>query len=220
MAQNITLLGASYTDVPAVTLPKTGGGTARFDDVSVTTATASDVASGKVFLASDGTITTGTSSGGGGGSSAWTKIAETSYQVSTTSTSAETFATWATGHSELWTSDKIVYVRIRDTVGKRAGYFYGTDTFFINSFIKDGSSTTRTQSRIISAIWSVDSNSLYAFRYGYNSTSYGVYPDCFFNNGDIRMSKRYLSTYSRTIDGTYKVEVYLLDPAGGIPIFE
>lgn len=65
MAQNITLMGASYSAVPAVTLPKTGGGTARFDDASVTTATAADVASGKIFLASDGTITTGTASGGG-----------------------------------------------------------------------------------------------------------------------------------------------------------
>ena len=71
MAQNITLLGASYSDCPAVLLPKTGGGTARFDDASVTTATASDVASGKIFLASDGTITTGTSSGGGGGDYPW-----------------------------------------------------------------------------------------------------------------------------------------------------
>lgn len=68
MAQNITIMGASYSAVPAVTLPKTGGGTARFDDASVTTATASDVASGKIFLASDGTITTGTASGGGGAS--------------------------------------------------------------------------------------------------------------------------------------------------------
>ena len=34
MAQNITLLGASYPDVPAVTLPKTGGGTAVFTDTS------------------------------------------------------------------------------------------------------------------------------------------------------------------------------------------
>lgn len=66
MAQNITLLGASYSNVPAVQLPKTGGGTARFDDASVTTATASDVASGKIFLAANGTITTGTNSGGGG----------------------------------------------------------------------------------------------------------------------------------------------------------
>ena len=32
MAQNITLMGASYSDVPAVTLPKTGGGTAEFFD--------------------------------------------------------------------------------------------------------------------------------------------------------------------------------------------
>lgn len=29
---DITLMGASYSDVPAVDLPKTGGGTARFYD--------------------------------------------------------------------------------------------------------------------------------------------------------------------------------------------
>ena len=33
MAQNITLLGASYSSVPAVTLPKTGGGIATFWDL-------------------------------------------------------------------------------------------------------------------------------------------------------------------------------------------
>lgn len=65
MAKNISLMGASYSDVPAVVLPQTGGGTARFDDASVTTATAEDVASGKVFLSSNGTVTVGTGSGGG-----------------------------------------------------------------------------------------------------------------------------------------------------------
>ena len=65
MAQNITLLGASYSDVPAVTLPKTGGGSALFADPSVVTATASDVAQGKYFIDSSGTLTEGTSSGGG-----------------------------------------------------------------------------------------------------------------------------------------------------------
>lgn len=40
MAKNITLLGASYSDVPAVTLPQTGGGTATFyDDVGSQTYT-------------------------------------------------------------------------------------------------------------------------------------------------------------------------------------
>lgn len=66
MAQNITLLGASYSNVPAVTLPKTGGGSATFTDVTDTTAAASDVASGKYFYTSSGVRTEGTSSGGGG----------------------------------------------------------------------------------------------------------------------------------------------------------
>lgn len=60
MAQNITIQGASYTDVPAVTLPKTGGGTARFTDTSVTTAVAGDVASGKKIILADGSEATGT----------------------------------------------------------------------------------------------------------------------------------------------------------------
>lgn len=67
MAKNITLLGASYSNVPAVELPQTGGGTAKFTDTSPTTATDSDVASGKIYFKADGTQSTGTGSGGGGG---------------------------------------------------------------------------------------------------------------------------------------------------------
>lgn len=59
MAQNITLLGASYSAVPAVTLPKTGGGTATFTDVTDTTAAAADVASGKYFYTAAGVRTQG-----------------------------------------------------------------------------------------------------------------------------------------------------------------
>ena len=67
MAQNITLLGASYSDVPAVELPKTGGGTASFTDVTDTTAEAEDVAQGKFFYTAGGIRTAGTGTGGGGG---------------------------------------------------------------------------------------------------------------------------------------------------------
>ena len=64
--QSVTIAGASYSDVPGVTLNKTGGGTAYFADVSDTTATASDVASGKYFYTAAGVKTAGTATGGGG----------------------------------------------------------------------------------------------------------------------------------------------------------
>ena len=65
MAQNITLQGATYSAVPAVKLPKQGGGTATFTDVTDTTATSADVASGKYFYTAAGVKTAGTGSGGG-----------------------------------------------------------------------------------------------------------------------------------------------------------
>lgn len=66
MSQNISLWGATYSAVPAVTLPKSGGGTATFTDVTDTTAAAADVATGKYFYTASGVRTQGTNSGGGG----------------------------------------------------------------------------------------------------------------------------------------------------------
>ena len=153
--------------------------------------------------------------------SSWTKVAETSYQVNTTNTSAKTVATWATGHSEIWTSDKILYIRIRDTAGKRTGYFYGVDAWVINRYPKNTSLSTYAQSSdLVYQIWRVDSNGEYAYRYGYNSQGYGVYPDTIYKNGSILIRNRYSSSYSLTVNGTYKVEVYLLDMPTGVPIFE
>ena len=59
---DISLLGATYPDVPAVVLPKDGGGTASFFDVSDTDAAAADVLSGKLFHGSDGSLITGSAS--------------------------------------------------------------------------------------------------------------------------------------------------------------
>ena len=60
MAQNVTIQGASYSDVPAVELPKPGGGVATFTDVSDSTADVADVANGEVFYNAGGTRSIGT----------------------------------------------------------------------------------------------------------------------------------------------------------------
>ena len=66
MAANITIAGATYSDVPSITCPKQGGGTAIFAEPSGVTATAADVTAGKYFIDSSGTLTEGTNTGGGG----------------------------------------------------------------------------------------------------------------------------------------------------------
>lgn len=84
MAQNITLLGASYSAVPAVQLPKSGGGTATFTDVTDTTAAAADVATGKYFYTSAGVRTEGTNSGGGGSSKNAQVVQQNSTRITAT----------------------------------------------------------------------------------------------------------------------------------------
>lgn len=104
MAQNITLMGASYQNVPAVLLPKTGGGQARFTDTTPTTAVESDVASGKVFIKADGSQATGTASGGGGESKNSQTAQSTSRSTSTTYTEVISLTCEKTGTYDVYWS--------------------------------------------------------------------------------------------------------------------
>lgn len=204
MAKNISWLGNVYTNVPAITLPQQGGGTALFTELSPTTATAGDVTSGKVFFTADGTQTNGT---GSGGSSSWVLLHQEDITTSTTSTTASSIKS-ITGVTGAWDETKIIYVRIRDKAGPRAGYFYGSDSFFINWQKANGSTTAPTTAGRL--IHRYSTSSQWGQYVGATTTAYGVYGYDINSSGRVRIYQRYNSNYSLTINGTYRVQIYSL----------
>lgn len=209
MAQNITWHdGTQFSAVPYVDLTKTGGGYARFTDVTPTTAQAADVASGKLFFTSDGTQTTGTASGGGGTN--WTLLGSTELTVNTTSTSAASAGTISCG-STAADKDSIIYVRIRDKEGKRAGYFAGSDAFFVNYNKANGSTSAFAVPAVM--CYRYTTSSAWAGTAG----QYGVYGYSISNAGVVTIRRRYNSNYSLTINSTYSVDVFKLTYPTGYP---
>lgn len=74
MAQNITIAGATYSDVPGVEIPKSGGGTAYFPDTSGDTVTPASLLQGYTAHDASGQPITGEAVPGGGGGSASLKV--------------------------------------------------------------------------------------------------------------------------------------------------
>lgn len=56
MAQNVVINGVTYSDVPEVDIPKSGGGTAKFYDTAGADASASDILSGKNAFGASGPV--------------------------------------------------------------------------------------------------------------------------------------------------------------------
>ena len=57
MAQNVVINGVTYSSVPEVDIPKSGGGTAKFYDTASADAEQGHILSGKVAFGSSGSIT-------------------------------------------------------------------------------------------------------------------------------------------------------------------
>lgn len=203
MAQDVALWGVAYTDVPEVRVPKQGGGMAAFHDVSDTTASAADVAQGKLFHAADGTLTTGTASGGGGGSN-WTLLHSETIHVSTTSTSAVKIKTISIG-SGVWQTDDFVLVKIIAKSGKVAGHFFGCYTYYI---------CIGTSPKTDGIRQSIAVNSSGSYNTPITGT-YGVYCYSISYDGVIDIRARYNANYTGTIDDDFDIEVYRLSLPNG-----
>lgn len=207
MAQSVKLWGATYSNVPAITVPKSTTGTCRFDDASVTTATASDVASGKIFLASDGTITTGTASGGGSGIGALLTT-YTIGAVSTSSTSATDLGK-STTVSNIHNYDLLIIDVEVDT--KTNGRHVET---IRTAWITAGTNiTTHNGATLATATWNAKAGSSGTVTSRTNTTPYGVYAysvsvSSTDGKATIAFYSRYNSTQTGTINGSYTARIY------------
>ena len=213
MAQSITLMGATYPDVPSILLPKSTSGMAQFDDTTIASnaASAADIASGKLAWV-NGSLLTGTASGGGG-TSPWHKLVNAQENVvSTTSTTATSAFTIELG-SSAYNKNQIIWVHIRDKAGKRAGYFYGSDAFFINYYAADNLSTAVTTPAVLCIRYTTQSF------LGASAGQYGVYGYGLNSAGTLTVRKRYNSSSSLTINGTFVTNVYALDLPDSLTLF-
>lgn len=208
MSQNITWPdGTTFAAVPYVDIPKTGGGLARFIDTTDADATAADILTGKTAYVNSVKLV-GTNSGGGG--SNWTLIGSTELTVNTTSTQAASAGTISCG-STAADKDAIIYVRVRDKAGKRAGYHAGTDAYFMNYNKANGSTSAFSVPAVM--CYRYTTSSAWAGTAG----QYGVYGYSISNSGVITIRRRYNSNYSLTINSTYSVEVFKLTYPTGYP---
>ena len=150
--------------------------------------------------------------GGGGGGSSYNLITSKEVQVETV-TNTETLVDTLECGEDAYTSEKIIYVKIRDTAGRRNNHFFGADIFYINQLPANGwtDSTLPANKKMTqicissSGVWMVNNN------------DGGVYSGSIRSNGEIGIYVKNAST--GTTEGTFLIEVYALDWPDGISPF-
>lgn len=73
MAQNVVINGVTYSAVPEVDIPKSGGGTAKFFDTASADAAAGDILTGKTAFGSSGSLSGSMANNGATGGTISTK---------------------------------------------------------------------------------------------------------------------------------------------------
>ena len=193
-------------------MPKTGGGTATFTDVTDTTAAASDVASGKYFYTSAGVRTQGTSSGGGGASN-FTLLGSLSLGTISTSSTTATDTGKSITVKGVYAYDLLVCEISVDT---KTNNRHAATARLI--WLTAGSAIgTKNGATIATATWNCRLSSTGVATTRSGTTPYGIYANgCTVSAGStgdngqavITIYQRYNSTSTGTINGAYTARVY------------
>lgn len=145
--------------------------------------------------------------GGGGGGTSWTLLTSIDVQYSTASSTASLVTSLVI--SESYDPTKILWISVRDTQGKRAGYYYGSDCIYLANTPNNSVASQYCLIRSVgvsNGFWQSTSNAAYG----------GIYPvNPRLSNNDgmtIPIQGKYNSTYGTgNIDSTYRISVYYVD---------
>lgn len=109
----------------------------------------------------------------------------------------------------MFAPNDIIVVQIYDKQGWRDGYFYGSEQFAI--IPKTGiTNFTDLLGRTYYGIDNQGSKGYGSKGWSVTSTAYGVYCQSIHSDDSIAISAKYSANYTKTIDGTYHIEVYKL----------
>lgn len=123
----------------------------------------------------------------------------------TTNTSVVLIKT-ITLEKDLWDANKMLVMVVTDTAGIRAGYFLGSVSIIPNYGAYNGVSSVGTFPYGIYKGGSTGAVSAYM-----GSTKYGIFPNSFNNDGELGIYGRYNSSNTGTINGKYKIEIFVVD---------
>lgn len=145
------------------------------------------------------------------------KLYSTTYTINNTSTT-----TWTTlsptidlGSNE-WTTEHMLYIKVRDTLGLRASHYLGCDAFYSNYRAFNNSTSNVTGGPFMS-YYSTSSSGITV--YAANASSgYGLCPSSLTPEGILTMRHRYNATYTPNFNSIYSVEIFSLPwPHNGDP---
>ncbi len=146
----------------------------------------------------------------------WKKIATQDFTLNTTETTNTKLGDVTLTLSEYNNHEILVWVHIRDKAGKRAGYFYGTDTIFF-PYLLANNDTSYVGTRPVMAFTYTSNNAYSGALQAYGIYGYRLYYTS--SNHFVRLYYRYSSTYTLTINGTYQCDVYTLTLPTGMTLF-
>ena len=204
---NISLLGATYSGVSGVTLPKQGGGTATFPFVegsqTITTNNTYDVTNLAQIIVNVS----------GGGSSNFTLLGTEAVGTISTSSTTDTDTGKSITVKGIYDYDLLV---CQCSVGTKTNSRHVVTTRLV-WLTASSAIATKNGGTFATATWNVKLSSSGTATSRSNTTPYGVYAKAITvsagNTGDngqgvITIYQRYNSTQTGTINGTYTMRVY------------